>query len=100
MPRPTRADPAHAAKGALVELELGPGASRRVRDRDAALASDGWARRFIGGPPRLREMIELYGSLGHEVHTEPLHDGDLEHECAGCAVALSLFRVVYTRRPR
>jgi hypothetical protein len=45
-------------------------------------------------------MIELYESLGHEVHTEPLHDDDLEDHCSGCALALSLFRIVYTRSPQ
>ena len=78
-------------------LELGPAASRRVHERDRALAGDGWVRRFIGGPPRLAEMLELYRSLGHEVHTEPLVDDDLEHQCAGCTLALALFRIVYTR---
>jgi hypothetical protein len=80
--------------------ELGPAASRRVRERDAALAADGWHRRFIGSPPRLDELLALYRSLGHEVHTERLEDADLEDRCAGCALALSLFRVVYTRPPR
>jgi hypothetical protein len=80
-----------------VGLDLGPAASRRVRERDRALAGGGWARRFIGGPPRLAEMLELYRSLGHEVHTEPLVEDDLEHQCAGCSLALSLFRIVYTR---
>lgn len=84
----------------MTATELGPATSRRVQERDAALAVDGWARRFIGGPPRLREMIELYEDLGQEVHTEPLHDADLEDDCAGCAVALSFFRIVYTRRTR
>ena len=93
------ADDRAGPEGALHEPELGPAASRRIHERDAALAVDGWTRRFIGGPPRLREMIELYESLGHEVRTERLHEDDLEQHCAGCAVALSLFRIVYTRRP-
>lgn len=80
--------------------ELGPAASRRVHERDAALAADGWCRRFIGGPPRLGEMVELYRSLGHEVHTESLETDDLEDRCAGCALALSVFRIVYTRPSR
>ncbi|NIP79069.1 MAG: hypothetical protein GWM90_07645 [Gemmatimonadetes bacterium] len=80
--------------------DLGPAASRRVRARDEALAGEGWTRRFIGSPPRLEEMIALYRSLGQEVRTEPLEEGDLEHECAGCGLALSLFRIVYTRIPR
>lgn len=84
----------------VLATELGPAASRRVRRRDEALAADGWTRRFIGGPPRLAEMIELYRAIGHEVRTEPLKEADLEDQCAGCALALSLFRVVYTRPPR
>ncbi len=81
-------------------LELGPAASRRVADRDRALAGDGWQRRFIGGPPRLQEMLDLYGALGHDVHTETLRDDDLHTDCAGCTLALALFRIVYTRRPQ
>lgn len=83
--------------GGLVQIDLGPAASERVRRRNAELGRDGWARRFIGSPPRLAEMIDLYRELGQEVHTEPLEDADLEHDCAGCTVALSLFRIVYTR---
>ena len=78
-------------------VAIGPAASRRVRERDAALAGDGWGRRFIGGPPRLREMVELYRAIGHEVRLETLDAGDLESRCSGCALALSLFRIVYTR---
>ena len=83
-----------------MSTELGPAASRRVAERDATLAGDGWERRFIGSPPRLQEMVGLYRSLGHQVRTESLEDGDLEDQCAGCALALSLFRIVYTRTPR
>ena len=77
--------------------ELGPAASRRVHQRDTELAADGWERRFVGSPPRLAEMVELYESLGHEVHLESLEDADLEDRCAGCRLALTLFRIVYTR---
>lgn len=70
-----------------------------VRERrDAELAREGWVRRFIGGPPRLREMTELYESLGHEVLLDPLKPGELDTECGECVLALQLFRVVYTRR--
>ena len=98
-PEPDSA-PSTAPGSLSLPADLGPAASRRVRERDAVLAGDGWTRRFIGGPPRLREMVELYRSLGHEVHTESLEDGDLEDRCAGCALALSVFRVIYTRPAR
>jgi hypothetical protein len=66
-------------------------------ERDARLAEEGWRRRFVGGPPRLGEMADLYRQLGHEVRLEPLDDHDLADSCAGCRVALALFRIVYTR---
>ncbi len=61
-------------------------------------AATGWERRFVGAPPRLREHVELYESLGLEVRLEPVPEGELAPECAGCALALTLFRVIYTRR--
>jgi hypothetical protein len=66
--------------------------------RDRTLAAEGWQRRFIGGPPRLGEMLELYAELGYEVRVEPVHDEELADHCAGCRLALTLFRVVYTRK--
>jgi hypothetical protein len=66
-------------------------------ERDLRLAREGWRRRFVGGPPRLTELLELYAGLGKEVRLEPLDDDDLADTCAGCRVALSLFRIVYTR---
>lgn len=74
----------------------GPAAGAAL-DRDLALAREGWRRRFVGAPPRLTEMVELYESLGHEVRLEPLLEEDLAATCAGCVVALTAFRVVYTR---
>jgi hypothetical protein len=65
--------------------------------RDRELADAGWSRRFVGGPPRLAEIVELYRALGHEVRLENLLDEDLADSCSGCRVALSLFRIVYTR---
>lgn len=69
-------------------------------ERDAELAVEGWERRFIGAPPRLGEAVELYESLGLEVLSDPVTDEELADECAGCALALNLFRVLYTRRSR
>jgi hypothetical protein len=66
-------------------------------ERDLLLAVDGWRRRFVGGPPRLEEMVALYRELGHDVRVEELTDQDLADSCAGCRVALSFFRIVYTR---
>jgi len=70
-----------------------------MNQREAELQSQGWTRRFVGAPPRLKETVELYQSLGFEVHLERHAPEDLGGECDGCRLALSLFRVVYPRPP-
>jgi len=75
-------------------IDVVPEARRR---RDEELGSAGWLRRFTASPPRLIEIRELYESLGHEVLLDPLTPGELAAECEGCLLALSVFRVVYTR---
>ena len=69
------------------------------RDRDHELSNDGWVRRFTGSPPRLVEVKELYESTGQEVLLDEVLPGELAAECEGCTLALSLFKVIYTRRP-
>lgn len=76
---------------------IGMGLEGAALERDVRLARAGWRRRFVGGPPALTEMVELYSDLGYEVCLEPLDDEDLGDSCAGCRVALSLFRIIYTR---
>jgi hypothetical protein len=71
-------------------------AVRRARDEE--LAAHGWERRFTGGPPRLVELKELYEATGREVLMDPVLDGELAAECEGCQLALSFFKVIYTRR--
>ena len=78
--------------------EFEPFATARAADKDAELAREGWIRRFVGGPPRLREVRELYESLGNDVRLETLSPEELAEECGDCRLALELFRVVYTRR--
>ncbi|MDH3733388.1 MAG: hypothetical protein OEU54_07620 [Gemmatimonadota bacterium] len=67
--------------------------------RDEELEASGWLRRFTGSPPRLQEIRELYEGLGWEVHLDELSEDELPEGCGDCTLALSLFRVVYTRRP-
>ena len=40
--------------------------------REDELIKEGWTRRFIANEPRLSEAVELYRSMGYEVHLEPL----------------------------
>ena len=80
----------------LPQIDVVPEARRR---RDEELGGAGWLRRFTASPPRLIEIRELYESLGHEVLMDPLTPGELAAECEGCTLALSVFRVIYTRLP-
>jgi hypothetical protein len=68
-----------------------------LSDRDADLVEHGWTRRFVAAPPRLQEVADLYRELGHEVRLEPVRQDELGSSCEDCALALSLFRTVYTR---
>lgn len=84
-----------------------PGADRRngatgldTGDRDRRLAREGWVRRFVAGPPRLREATEMYERLGHEVRLERPSDDELAAACRGCALPMELYRILYTRRQR
>ncbi|UCG75861.1 MAG: hypothetical protein JSV95_00560 [Gemmatimonadota bacterium] len=82
----------------MIEPDFEPFATPRTAERDEELAREGWIRRFVGGPPRLHEVRELYESLGQEVRLETLSPEELAEECGDCRLALELFRVVYTRR--
>jgi hypothetical protein len=68
-----------------------------VNQREAELVAQGWTRRFVDAPPRLQEAVQLYQSLGYEVLLEPQPPEDLDDECKGCAIALGLYRVIFTR---
>lgn len=85
------------ARGAAVGTP-GGGVPDARRARDDALAAEGWVRRFTGSPPRLSEMVELYEATGRQVLLDDVLPGELARECDGCALALALFKVIYTRR--
>ncbi len=80
-------------------MPTGPAQSAVRQERDQELAGPGWTRRFTAAPPRLNELRELYATLGYEVMLDPLLPGELADECEGCTLALSLFRMIYTRAP-
>jgi hypothetical protein len=82
----------------MIEPDFEPLVTPRTEQKDQELARDGWIRRFVGGPPRLLEIREVYETLGHEVRLETLSPAELAEECGDCRLALELFRVVYTRR--
>lgn len=79
----------------MAETEASVPAIRLERDRE--LARLGWERRFTASPPRLVELRQLYEELGHDVMFDRVLPGELASECEGCTLALTMFRVIYTR---
>ncbi|NIS59342.1 MAG: hypothetical protein GTO13_01135 [Proteobacteria bacterium] len=71
------------------------------------MSREGWTRRFVANEPRLSEAVELYQSMGYEVHLEPLplvdsDSGDKESE--ECRVCFKGFedqcKIIFTRPKR
>ena len=76
------------------------GSSKREDD----LIKEGWTRRFVVREPRLGEAVELYQSMGYEVHLEPLplvncDSADKESgECRTCFKGFEdQYKTIYTR---
>lgn len=57
--------------------------------RDVTLEADGWEKQFTCGQPRLSEMVDLFLSMGREIHLEPMASDDrpLGAECEACFVS-------------
>jgi hypothetical protein len=72
--------------------------------REDELIREGWTRRFVTSEPRLSEAVELYRSMGNEVHLEPLPlvNGDSadeeSQECRTCFKGFEdQYKIIYTR---
>jgi len=71
--------------------------------REDELIRRGWVRRFVACEPRLSESLELYQSLGFEVHLEPLPDNPDPDTCGEeCRICFEpdrdRYRIIYTRK--
>ncbi len=72
--------------------------------REDELIKEGWTRRFVASEPRLSEAVELYQSMGYEVHLEPLPIVDRDSadkesaECRACFKGFEdQYKIIYTR---
>ena len=65
------------------------------------LEKEGWERRSIVDEPRVREISELYASMGFEVHIEPVRPEEMVGECAECFEEdCTKYKEIYTRPKR
>ena len=68
------------------------------KSREVELDKEGWKRQSTADEPRLSEAVELYKSLGFEVHLEPVVPDESSEECAACLeVMCSRYKIIYTR---
>lgn len=66
---------------------------------DPSLAAEGWQRRFTADAQRVKEVLELYASLGYEVRAEPVRAGDVHDDCDDCQASANLsLSTIYTRK--
>ncbi len=65
---------------------------------DADVVAEGWVRRHFAEPSRVEESIELYESMGFEVHTRKPDASEFGARCQGCAsTGCESYLIVYTR---
>jgi hypothetical protein len=62
------------------------------------LEKEGWIRQFMVDEPRLSEAVEMYKSLGFQVHLEPAVPDEDSEECAACLeVMCDRYQTIYTK---
>lgn len=73
--------------------------SDAAKQREEELKRQGWTRMFIADEPRLSEAVELYKSLGYEVHLEPTTFNEADETCRACLkVNCRKCWTIYTRK--
>jgi len=72
---------------------------QKMSKREEELTKNGWTKQNTIGEPRLSECVQLYKSLGYEVHLEPVHPNEMTEECRRCyEKELGTVRTIYTRK--
>ena len=97
------ADPGADANASFIQLD---GQEQDVglfpyleRTPDPALVSEGWERRFMVGPDRLEETMQLYQELGFEIRQEPIKPVEFSEICQACqTLACDDYVTIYTRK--
>ncbi len=66
---------------------------------DAQLVAEGWERRFMADPVRLKEATQLYTEMGFEVRAETIQPDELSEVCGSCrAATCHAYVTIYTRK--
>lgn len=66
---------------------------------DPALEAEGWQRRFMADPDRVKEATQLYTEMGFEIRIEAIQPTELHELCGSCRLATcSAYVTIYTRK--
>lgn len=69
------------------------------RSKEKELKREGWVRQFTTDEPRLSEAVELYRSLGYEVHLESAEFNEKSEFCKACLQTdCQKYKTIYIRR--
>jgi hypothetical protein len=69
--------------------------------KEDELKKEGWEKQFTYDEPRLSEAVELYMSLGYEVHLESPSEEEVVGDCGICYEgALEKYKTIYTRKKK
>jgi len=80
-------------------LLVNPIVKQKMSKREEELKKNGWVKQNTIGAPRLGECVELYKSIGYEVHLEPVHPDEMTEECRRCyEKELGTVKTIYTRK--
>ena len=67
--------------------------------QERELEKEGWERRSIVDEPQVKELVDLYESLGFEIHVEPVRSEEMVGECTECFEKDCIkYKAVYTRK--
>ncbi|UCE75359.1 MAG: hypothetical protein JSV56_06575 [Methanomassiliicoccales archaeon] len=67
--------------------------------KEDELKKEGWEKQFTYDEPRLSEAVEIYKSLGFEVHLESPSEEEVAGDCGVCYEgALEKYKTIYTRK--
>ncbi len=82
-----------------IDENAGPGAA--TVKSDPKLLAQGWVRRNVTDPSRVRELTELYTLLGFEVMARELTPDDFGPVCAKCTDDVcGVYVLIYTRKSK
>jgi len=80
-------------------LLVNPVTKQKMSKREEELKKNGWMKQNTIGEPRLSECVELYKSLGYEVHLESVNPKEMTEECRKCyKKELGTVKTIYTRK--